>query len=528
MSKRAHNADSGSDTKRHRSNSGSTSKDAQVARYWARQFPGLPTYFDNLKNKTREELVSAWRDRDPDRGFEDFPDLHLYQDLIKARDEYKAYQEYAKASARLGTKKYVIGGLADDTLTVAFMAIGSGDCIFIKTPEGHVFVVDCGSRKRPEGDYRKRLQDVFKELFLKPDPTGAKKDLKAMILTHPDKDHYNEIVPIFEPVINKIEDLFHSLDLRSYNGKPAKEDEEEAAPADPMDTDPPPGTAAGAEDPPEKTLQFLAGHAIRKHRVTINAGKPLLETESAAKDKKPPYEPDQATNTITVHKEDWHGSTCEIILLAGGVTKKSQSDLTFEAAETRGGKTGTRDRYEKPLKAGRSPTPTNTASIVTLIKARDKKLLLCGDATYLTELFLLQKHPQDVTKVDVAQVEHHGAGTAHAAGIYVEKLDPYFAAISTGKHGGDQNPRWRVIEKYLGYKKMRDGDSLPQEKRTVRLKNDQEVHLLETFDLKGKLSDLSLWTPHQNSGLFSTRDGSDLVFTLGRTGEWQRQQKKTT
>jgi beta-lactamase superfamily II metal-dependent hydrolase len=524
-----------SSSKRARTDSPELSpKEVRVANHFEKQFPGLPTYYHKLKPKTKTELTSAY---DEEPRLNKLPDAHLYQDLILARNWYKNYQEWAAASAALGATKYTVGGLADDTLTVAFMEIGNGDCIFIKTPEGHVFVVDCGTRKRPDdAHFQKSIRDIFTKFFLKPASTGAKQNLKAMILTHPDKDHYNEIVPILEPVIDKIEDLFHSLDLRRYNGTAAKEETPTSSTSStsstpstsssvsttPVATDPSTVAVTGAEDP-LKTLQFLASHAVRKHRVTINSDETLLVTESAAQNKKPPYKPDETTKSITVHKENWHGSTCEIILLAAGLTEDSQSDRKFVAANSRSGTTGTRDRYAHKGIQRRIPgaTEENTASIVTLVKGRDKKLLLCGDATYLTELYLLQNHEAEITKVDVAQIEHHGAGTAHGAGIYVEKLDPFFAAVSTGAHGGDNNPRWRVIQKYLGYKKLRSRDTPPQEKRVVRLKDNQKGHVVQVFDESGQALKADLWTPHSSSGIYSTRDNGPIVFTLGSAGEWQ-------
>ena len=536
MSKRKRSGAGGeSSSKRARTDNPMLSKkEANVAKHFAEQFPGLPTYYHKLKRETKDELVSAY-----DQKLDELADANrLYKDLVLARDLYESIQKWAAASAALGATRYTVGGLADDTLTVAFMDIGNGDCIFIKTPEGHVFVVDCGTRARPGAHFQERIRDIFTTIFLNAS-SGAKQNLKAMILTHPDKDHYNEIVPILEPVIDKIEDLFHSLDLIMYNDTAAKEDAEETATSStsstsstpstsssvsttPVATDPSTVAVTGAEDP-LKTLQFLASHAVRKHRVTINSDEPSLVTESAAQNKKPPYVPDKTTKSITVHKEIWHGSTCEIILLAAGLAEDSQSDRKFVAANSRSGTTGTRDRYAHKGIKKRIPgaTEENTASIVTLVKGRDKKLLLCGDATYLTELYLLQNHEAEITKVDVAQIEHHGAGTAHGAGIYVEKLDPFFAAVSSGAHSGDNNPRWRVIQKYLGYKKLRSRDTPPQEKRVVRLKNDQKGHVVQVFDESGQALRADLWTPHSSSGIYSTRDNGPIVFTLGSAGEWQ-------
>jgi len=54
--------------------------------------------------------------------------------------------------------------------------------------------------------------------------------------------------------------------------------------------------------------------------------------------------------------------------------------------------------------------------------------------------------------------------------VYVESINPLFAVASSGTHEGDENPRWRAIAKYLGYKKFKGG--IKQQMRTVRLRTD--------------------------------------------------------
>src|SRR6516162_761892 len=175
--------------------------------------------------------------------------------LDRARKEYRQNLEWAKAGVDLCSQTYEPGGTGDGDLVVAFMAVGNGDCIFVKTPGGNVIVVDCGSRARPkvesgtgmgsgsgtgtgsgteaEPAYRKCIRDYLKQYFLKPDPAKTKPELPktkpepakekpslyALILTHPDMDHCNELVPILEPEIGSIKHLFHSGVLDDYDAK---------------------------------------------------------------------------------------------------------------------------------------------------------------------------------------------------------------------------------------------------------------------------------------------------------------------
>ncbi|HEX3681696.1 MAG TPA: hypothetical protein VHU83_04070 [Bryobacteraceae bacterium] len=482
--------------------------------------PNLPNFFFKLvPERTRTEIVEDYRDFGSDLNAAD------YQDLVeKAKKEFERQESWNKTSAALGKSEYLAGGIADGDLVVIFMAIGNGDCIFIRTPGGEVIVIDCGTRARldKEGKYRKHIGDVLKAHFLKPGKSSeSKANLYALILTHPDKDHHNELVSIIEPAVGRIQHLFHSDELTKYNAEPPKaEGNEEPTPEAP---------GKKVETTPEmNTEQFLLSTSIVKNRVTINSQKVELATENLS-GAPLPYVTNQGKKWIQILDETPNGNRCEIILLAAGVSAVSDTNREVNAPETRPGVTRpSRDRYQKLLKARRFGDDGNSGSIVTLIKTHGKKLLFCGDATYLTEIFLLQNHREAIKDVELAQIEHHGAGTAHAGGVYVETINPVFAVASSGEHGGDANPRWRAIQKYLGLKKLKPEDGGNQQQRPVHLKTGMEAHDFHCFEENKHLIGRKLWEPHQKKGLYSTRSNQDVCFVLKPSGELQLDSKKTT
>jgi hypothetical protein len=129
-----------------------------VANAIARQYKRLrelPKFFDTLDKDVRDGLVILNTDaRVPTVG-------EFSTQVFAAKKLYKTKKAWDAAGASLAKTKYLAGGIADGELVVLFMSIGNGDCIFVRTPGGSVIVIDCGSRKRPDGNYRKRITDVL-------------------------------------------------------------------------------------------------------------------------------------------------------------------------------------------------------------------------------------------------------------------------------------------------------------------------------------------------------------------------------
>ena len=89
-----------------------------------------------------------------------------------------------------GTHNWVSsgGGLAAE-FTFVFVGIGQGDCCLVKCPNGKIIMVDCGSSNDSQS-----LGESWEAISLLRTPQwcgGKKNKLEALILTHPDQDHYN-------------------------------------------------------------------------------------------------------------------------------------------------------------------------------------------------------------------------------------------------------------------------------------------------------------------------------------------------
>lgn len=75
--------------------------------------------------------------------------------------------------------------LPDNAFHIAFLNVGQGDSIFIKTPENHQILIDGG----PKNTIMEELDDVM---------PFFDKSLDMVVLTHPQADHLNGLIEIFK------------------------------------------------------------------------------------------------------------------------------------------------------------------------------------------------------------------------------------------------------------------------------------------------------------------------------------------
>jgi beta-lactamase superfamily II metal-dependent hydrolase len=76
---------------------------------------------------------------------------------------------------------------------------------------------------------------------------------------------------------------------------------------------------------------------------------------------------------------------------------------------------------------------SNRGSIVTLIEAFGKKILICGDATVNTERFLLNTVKDRLQNLTVLQVGHHGSINTSSSQEFAEWVNPEIAVASAGE-----------------------------------------------------------------------------------------------
>lgn len=98
----------------------------------------------------------------------------------------------------------------DGKLYVTFADYGQGDCIIMCFPNGKTALIDCGTARAEDASSGTVHDTLYSDEFL-----GKYNKLDALILTHPDKDHYSQLTNILKPNI-QIEALYHSATLPEY------------------------------------------------------------------------------------------------------------------------------------------------------------------------------------------------------------------------------------------------------------------------------------------------------------------------
>src|SRR5258708_35319047 len=87
-----------------------------------------------------------------------------------------------------------------NSLTIIVVDAGQGDCILILYPDDSLVLVDCGRNpwvsKHLTSDTNDAIEQTVKRCLSQCQPP---QHLKALVLTHPDADHYNLFVDLVLP-----------------------------------------------------------------------------------------------------------------------------------------------------------------------------------------------------------------------------------------------------------------------------------------------------------------------------------------
>jgi beta-lactamase superfamily II metal-dependent hydrolase len=435
--------------------------------YLTEQGAGERAIFERLRivsQQRKDHELWTYFKRDDKTSLEGFQQLPLITyvglsaKLVAFEAQKRAANDIAQANTANPLQPFIPGVAQAGNLVIMFMNIGSGDCIFIQTPKGKTIVLDCGQRATPVG--RKHYQKEIRDMLLSKLYLNGQKRLYALILTHPDLDHYKEVVQIIGRTKISIRHLFFTMPKGEYAAS--------------------------------KTFQTLDKAKII-NRVAINDNGVTIRNnlnDSVAGY----YELGTYHLQILGDQPDtmngWDEDNCTIHLLAAEVP------------------------------AIHNETQANAASIVTLIQAYGRKILLCGDSTLSTEDFVVRRHAALLTDVDLAQMEHHGSGTEHAGLEYVGKINPIIAVASSGPHEGDKNPRWSTIKRYAD----------PAEAAAERTGNHRLASALDDHEIKYSRNEA--WTRKDSNdwkntypkyGIFTTDSNGDLCFQIDQHGNMIRE-----
>lgn len=320
-------------------------------------------------------------------------------DRKKAIDEEKA--RAILAAAALQKKR-------DDALAAQPKAApgnrndGSFHLAFVQMGQG-----DCAIMSSPQGktimidcgsDATEEVSEAIYRSRIKSVVYGPKflkdsVDLDYLIFTHPDSDHYNNLKYILEDT-TKIHNVYHSSALINY---------------------------AVAQ-----TSAWVHGHVGDPSfikAVTLNESGAFINGAAAV--------PDARKTLRIVEEKDGFGKVVfAVSILCSNVSVDSQAD---------------------------SSNDTNRGSVVTLIEAFDKKIVICGDATRSTEKFALDRYntldtagTNPLVGIVIAQAPHHGSANTSSSPAWVAKLAPEVAIASAGKLVyKDHLPSEAALNRYL-------------------------------------------------------------------------------
>jgi len=380
----------------------------------------------------------------------------------KRKDDQIAYEQ--QQTEQWKNRPKAPQGLRNDKqLHVAFIQMGQGDCTIISTPNGKTILIDCGTTAT-EIDNKDEFHRSVSDIIYGPAFLSNYNKIDILILTHPDFDHINRLQQVLADNV-QIGVCYHSYPFNSY-GKGGLSEEKEnvstwiwnqmsetATFAIKQVTASQDGRKVQMVD--ETTYDLSGQHglnekiddrgAIRIVEETIDPTTTTITTTTTLTTATTPSisstaipQTTAATTTATGSSTPPSGApqaivpatsvpaTCNISILASNVTKECKKGPNY-----------------------RDGTPDNRSSIVVLIEAFGKKIMICGDATGGTEEFIYQTYP-GVNNLDVLQVPHHGTKTTSSTLQFVQRMQPLNCIISAPLEGTKYgHPSYEVIQSYI-------------------------------------------------------------------------------
>lgn len=334
----------------------------------------------------------------------------------RVADELARAQRDAER-ARLATQAAGVvaapGNRGDGSFHIAFVQMGQGDCAVMSTPTGKIILIDCGTNSKDLENgaaYKDRIAGVLTG----PRFLAATNVISVLILTHPDKDHYNRLGEVLPDAVT-VELVYHSAALGDYGSVTSTWVQSHATDARFrrrlfLSRDPAGGRGANTMQPGDKLVPELIAAAPA-------VGSKIDKLEG--------------TLGLVVYDE---GAGCKITLMAAGV------DHDYLDANGKGDDdTGTH---------------RNRGSVVTLVETFTKKILICGDATRSTERFMMLDAARTalLNDVDIVQVGHHGSNVTSSGQTFVDAVRPrHRAVISAGRRGNPKHhlPGVDVVDRYV-------------------------------------------------------------------------------
>jgi beta-lactamase superfamily II metal-dependent hydrolase len=305
----------------------------------------------------------------------------------------------------------------DGQCYVHFVNVGMGDCTLVASPKGRRIMIDCGSDSLsdvildPDFDEASGVTaaGLITDTFRSNTFLGTGTAIDFLFLTHPDADHHNQLKPLLEP-------LGVSFGVVYYGGADAIEGYTSSAYLK---------EAAGT------TPAVLRKVTVRQENARDGEGKVVVTraindaavTATAGQEAQIGYEfVDPTSKALVVYYEAVEGGDFRVSILAGNVTGAWSGDRYL--TRDNDVKTATEEKCEA--------SEPNKRSLIVMVECFGERILVCGDATALTEQSVVGQFSTMLPGVTYLRMGHHGSPTSSAK-VFVDELTGLTAAVaSTG------------------------------------------------------------------------------------------------
>jgi len=270
--------------------------------------------------------------------------------------------------------------MSEENFRIIYFDVGQGDTILVVCPDLKLVMIDCGSAKGLGAEEKKSINAEIRQ-----HASRNKNNLDALILTHCDKDHYNQVIQFLYTSSYMQGDTEITLDTVTFSDvyfseKNGKTD------CNPLATYKEAAVGSNIRDTFFKTQNL--------HHVFIN------------KDEHKVLKYSRDNDFSMAEVEDIQNHRLQIL---HGVTDEGR-------------------QWQVSIIAGNVPgvNATNPRSLVTLLEIGpnlEYKALFLADGTTETEAFLMATHKDLITNVSFAHVPHHGSDTSSGAEL-VKTVNP--------------------------------------------------------------------------------------------------------
>jgi beta-lactamase superfamily II metal-dependent hydrolase len=343
-------------------------------------------------------------------------------------------------------------------MEITFFHMGQGDATLIRCPSGETILVDGGSSRgfTAEVDF---IASVYLRHLV---PTRS---LYALILTHSDRDHYNQLPKLLMAA-----------------QKPAHY---------PVGSGPDPYVQL----PINVQRIYFSNHVYARYRADRGTSPTARRTYDAylgALDAGPLVHHTSNRTSVDLYQRLVAPRELRLVQLDGqddhirrwrnwnhAAPRGAAGNQGAEQAATPNGVAVATGRgWSVRIIAGnvrREATDQsdadgrNASSLVTLVQAGAWKCLICGDATVSTENYLRNHRLADISNVDVLQAPHHGSGVTSSTQQFVAATNPRMVVMSVAVAEPKYHlPGRAVLNSYL-----------------TRVGQTRRAHLVDGWELAG-------------------------------------------